>query len=46
MSVAAAARLLGTTEGAVKLRAFHAYQEIRKALDEVEKPPPDGETSR
>ena len=33
MSVADAARILGATEGAVKLRAFHAYEALRKALD-------------
>jgi RNA polymerase sigma-70 factor (ECF subfamily) len=31
-SVAAAAQILGTTEGAVKLRAFRAYEAIRQAL--------------
>ncbi len=33
MSVADASRILGATEGAVKLRAFHAYEALRKALD-------------
>jgi RNA polymerase sigma-70 factor (ECF subfamily) len=32
MSVADTARILGTTENAVKLRAFHAYEAIRAAL--------------
>ena len=31
-SVAAAAQILGTTEGAVKLRAFRAYELLRAAL--------------
>ena len=31
-SVAAAAQILGTTEGAVKLRAFRAYELLREAL--------------
>jgi RNA polymerase sigma-70 factor (ECF subfamily) len=33
LSVAETARIVGATEGAVKLRAFHAYQAIRKAID-------------
>ncbi len=32
LSVADAAGILGTTEGAVKLRAFHAYEALREAL--------------
>lgn len=32
MSVADTARILGATENAVKLRAFHAYEAIRAAL--------------
>ncbi|MEZ4299036.1 MAG: RNA polymerase sigma factor [Polyangiaceae bacterium] len=32
MSVADAARILGVTENAVKLRAFHAYEALRAAL--------------
>lgn len=32
MSVADAARILGATENAVKLRAFHAYESLRSAL--------------
>jgi RNA polymerase sigma-70 factor (ECF subfamily) len=32
MSVADAADVLGATEGAVKLRAFHAYEALRAAL--------------
>lgn len=32
MSVADAAQILGTTENAVKLRAFHAYEALRAAL--------------
>jgi RNA polymerase sigma-70 factor (ECF subfamily) len=33
MSVAAAAQIVGVTEGALKIRAFHAYEIIRAALD-------------
>ncbi|MFO0611286.1 MAG: sigma factor-like helix-turn-helix DNA-binding protein [Polyangiaceae bacterium] len=32
LSVADAAEILGATEGAVKLRAFHAYEALRSAL--------------
>ncbi|HTJ81247.1 MAG TPA: RNA polymerase sigma factor [Polyangiaceae bacterium] len=32
LSVADAAAVLGATEGAVKLRAFHAYEALREAL--------------
>lgn len=32
LSVADAAEILGATEGAVKLRAFHAYEALRAAL--------------
>ena len=32
MSVADAAEVLGVTEGAIKLRAFHAYEALRAAL--------------
>ncbi len=32
LSVAEAAAILGVTEGAVKLRAFHAYEALRHAL--------------
>lgn len=35
-SVAAAAQILGTTEGAVKLRAFRAYEVLREALKRAE----------
>lgn len=37
LSIADAAGVLGATEGAVKLRAFHAYQALRAALAEVER---------
>jgi RNA polymerase sigma-70 factor (ECF subfamily) len=37
-SVAAAAQILGTTEGAVKLRAFRAYEQLREALQAAEAP--------
>jgi RNA polymerase sigma-70 factor (ECF subfamily) len=33
MSVAAAAQVVGISEGALKIRAFHAYEIIRGALD-------------
>lgn len=33
MSVAAAAQIVGVSEGALKIRAFHAYEVIRAALD-------------
>jgi RNA polymerase sigma-70 factor (ECF subfamily) len=36
LSVAEAARILGITEGAVKLRAFHAYEIVRVALSRME----------
>ncbi|NUP08796.1 MAG: RNA polymerase sigma factor [Polyangiaceae bacterium] len=35
LSVSDAAAILGTTEGAVKLRAFHAYEALRAALGDV-----------
>jgi RNA polymerase sigma-70 factor (ECF subfamily) len=35
-SVAAAAQILGTSEGAVKLRAFRAYEQLRAALKAAE----------
>ena len=39
MSVADTAKILGATENAVKLRAFHAYEALRAALGiEKEKP--------
>ncbi|HTU59175.1 MAG TPA: sigma factor-like helix-turn-helix DNA-binding protein, partial [Polyangiales bacterium] len=34
LSVEAAAQVLGISEGAVKLRAFHAYELLRAALRE------------
>jgi RNA polymerase sigma-70 factor (ECF subfamily) len=41
-SVAAAAQILGATEGAVKLRAFRAYEALREALKRAEgTPTPD-----
>jgi RNA polymerase sigma-70 factor (ECF subfamily) len=36
LSVAEAAQVLGATPSAVKLRAFHAYEAIRKALAETD----------
>jgi RNA polymerase sigma-70 factor (ECF subfamily) len=38
MSVAEAAEVLGVSEGAVKLRAFHAYEALRRALDREASP--------
>ncbi len=38
LSVADAAAVLGVTEGAVKLRAFHAYEALRDALGTAKKP--------
>jgi len=35
MSVAAAAQIVGISEGALKIRAFHAYEIIRSALDDM-----------
>jgi RNA polymerase sigma-70 factor, ECF subfamily len=40
LSVEAAAQILGTTEGAVKVRAFHAYEAIRAALAATQTPLP------
>jgi RNA polymerase sigma-70 factor, ECF subfamily len=40
LSVEAAAQVLGTTEGAVKVRAFHAYESIRAALKATQTPLP------
>lgn len=40
LSVSAAAQVLGTTEGAVKVRAFHAYEAIRAALAATQTPLP------
>jgi RNA polymerase sigma-70 factor (ECF subfamily) len=37
LSVAEAAQVIGATPSAVKLRAFHAYEAIRKALAELER---------
>jgi RNA polymerase sigma-70 factor, ECF subfamily len=47
-SVAEAARILGTTQGAVKLRAFHAYEAIRAALraTSAAAPPESGKNER
>jgi len=36
MSVSSAAQIIGISEGAVKIRAFHAYEIIRRALAETE----------
>jgi RNA polymerase sigma-70 factor (ECF subfamily) len=42
MSVAAAAQIVGISEGALKIRAFHAYELLRGALAEMEKEPGRG----
>jgi len=34
LSVAEAAQVLGATEGAVKVRAFRAYEALREALEQ------------
>ncbi|MEO8184240.1 MAG: RNA polymerase sigma factor [Deltaproteobacteria bacterium] len=39
MSVSSAAQVIGISEGAVKIRAFHAYEIIRRALAETEAAP-------
>jgi RNA polymerase sigma-70 factor (ECF subfamily) len=39
MSVAAAAQIVGITEGALKIRAFHAYEILRGALAGMESEP-------
>lgn len=38
MSVAAAAQIVGISEGALKIRAFHAYEALRAALARMEAP--------
>lgn len=38
MSVAEAAQIVGISEGALKIRAFHAYEALRAALSEMEAP--------
>lgn len=40
LSVASAAKILGISEGALKLRAFQAYEILRSALREMESVPP------
>jgi RNA polymerase sigma-70 factor (ECF subfamily) len=40
MSVKEAAQVLGTTEGAVKVRAFRAAEALRAALDPGRRPAP------
>ena len=42
LSVAEAAEILGTSEGAVKLRAFQAYELIREALSKLDCSPTPG----
>lgn len=38
MSVAEAAQIVGVSEGALKIRAFHAYEALRAALAKMEAP--------
>ncbi|MEY4550098.1 MAG: hypothetical protein RL685_6293 [Pseudomonadota bacterium] len=38
MSVAAAAQIVGISEGALKIRAFHAYEALRAALAKMDAP--------
>jgi RNA polymerase sigma-70 factor (ECF subfamily) len=38
LSVAAAAQIVGISEGALKIRAFHAYEALRAALAQMEAP--------
>jgi RNA polymerase sigma-70 factor, ECF subfamily len=38
LSVAAAAQIVGISEGALKIRAFHAYEALRAALAEMDAP--------
>jgi RNA polymerase sigma-70 factor (ECF subfamily) len=38
LSVAAAAQIVGISEGALKIRAFHAYEALRAALAELDAP--------
>ena len=46
LSVAEAARVLGATESAVKLRAFHAYEALRAALREAGVDVPTGKDAK
>jgi RNA polymerase sigma-70 factor, ECF subfamily len=39
LSVAVAAQIAGVSQGALKIRAFHAYELIRAALKEQAEPP-------
>ena len=43
MSVAAAAEIVGISEGALKIRAFHAYELLRVALADMEGRPAAGD---
>jgi RNA polymerase sigma-70 factor, ECF subfamily len=46
MSVAAAAEIVGISEGALKIRAFHAYELLRSALAGMESDPGAGQSNR
>jgi RNA polymerase sigma-70 factor (ECF subfamily) len=45
MSVSSAAQVIGISEGAVKIRAFHAYEIIRRALAEMEVGPQEAQAN-
>jgi len=45
LSVAAAAQIVGISEGALKIRAFHAYEALRSALAEMNEAP-DAQTGK
>jgi RNA polymerase sigma-70 factor, ECF subfamily len=45
LSVAAAAQVVGISEGALKIRAFHAYEALRAALAGMEKAAPSSEAA-
>jgi RNA polymerase sigma-70 factor (ECF subfamily) len=43
LSVKEAAQIVGISEGALKIRAFHAYEALRAALAKMDNPPAPGE---
>jgi RNA polymerase sigma-70 factor, ECF subfamily len=45
LSVAAAAQIVGISEGALKIRAFHAYEALRAALAEMDAGAPAATTA-
>jgi RNA polymerase sigma-70 factor (ECF subfamily) len=46
LSVAEAAQIVGISEGALKIRAFHAYEALRQALAAMDEPSASGATDR